>query len=677
MYFPKSQITTNLYTNGKEYVYAGTNKEYIGYYFQTSNGKYYTGKNPNDPPVEEIVIPQTSVVNDAEEGEIGNYSQEAALYLVPDAYAMASNIGINAVPPKPPTQTINLPTEENYDLGEYQRYFTSKDNEIRYTEIDKKQYEKFVNQEPDVDYSLYTAFKLPWLITGNRNEVVNVNKRTIERVSSNLTLSGFDSYFRGKYSQYFKYFTNENLYTDGSEFVNSLTRKPYKGYYHRHPEKGPMVGAQHIDKPHDFLIPISEMYSTLQTGSYRIPTGSLGISYFRGGSPPPIAPRVNPAFVTTWNVPSNNFDIVIGLDSTKTYNFTVDWGDGQQQTITSNTDLTHTYATSGNYFVTINGTFPRIVNSQAAATHNNLIAINNWGNIKWESMNSAFDDCINLENNQIKDTPDLSNVTDMRFMFDNAGSNASYFLIKNIDKWDTSNVTLMNSMFRSSSYSPASPDIKNWDVSKVTNMANMFKDTPLFNSPLDNWNTSALQFMGSMFESASAFNQSVDHFNTSGVTSMNFIFAGANAFNQPLNSWDVSNVTSMQGVFANAYDFNQPLNNWNVGNVTDMGAMFFIESGFTGKFDQDISSWNILKVFDFTQFLTRQQLSTPNYDRLLIGWRNTLNTTYPAGAGYPYKPTASFGTSRYTATTGVGTAATARAELISNFGWTITDGGSV
>ena len=28
MYFPKSQITTNLYTNGREYVYIGTEKEY-------------------------------------------------------------------------------------------------------------------------------------------------------------------------------------------------------------------------------------------------------------------------------------------------------------------------------------------------------------------------------------------------------------------------------------------------------------------------------------------------------------------------------------------------------------------------------------------------------------------------------------------------------------------------
>ena len=257
MYFPKSQITTNLYTNGKEYVYVGTDKEYIGYYFQTSKGKYYTGKNPNDPPIKEIIIPIQSLNKDAEEGEIGNYSQDAALYLVPNVYAIASNLGLNATPPKPPTQKTNLPTEKDYNLGEYQRYFASKDNEIKYIEIDKKQYEKFISQEPDVDYFLYTAFQFPWLISDNRNEVVNVNKKTIERISSNLTLPGFPSYFKNRYDQYFKYTIGSNLKTDGTEFLIESTRKPYSGLYHIHPTKGPMVGAEHINISHEFLIPIS------------------------------------------------------------------------------------------------------------------------------------------------------------------------------------------------------------------------------------------------------------------------------------------------------------------------------------------------------------------------------------------------------------------------------------
>ena len=43
MYFPKSQITPNLYTNGKEFAYVNNKQEYIGYYFKVSTGKYFTG----------------------------------------------------------------------------------------------------------------------------------------------------------------------------------------------------------------------------------------------------------------------------------------------------------------------------------------------------------------------------------------------------------------------------------------------------------------------------------------------------------------------------------------------------------------------------------------------------------------------------------------------------------
>jgi len=257
MYFPKSQITTNLYTNGGEYVYVSTNEEYTGYYFQTSEGRYFTGRNPNDPPNKEIQIQETSKLRDAEEGEIGSYNLSTSLYLVPEVYATAKSLNPNSSPPLPPTQVINLPTKENYKWGEFQRYFSSKNNEVRYTEIDENQYTKFIDKDPNVDYALYKVFQFPWLISGNRNEVINVNKKTIERTTLNLKLSGFKSYFKNRYDQYYKYTKGSNLKTDGTEFLNKSTGKRYIGLYHIHPEKGPMVGAEHTLQIHDYLIPIS------------------------------------------------------------------------------------------------------------------------------------------------------------------------------------------------------------------------------------------------------------------------------------------------------------------------------------------------------------------------------------------------------------------------------------
>jgi hypothetical protein len=50
MYYPKSQIKTNLYTNGDEYVIELTKSPYSGYYYLTSTGIAYTGKTPDDRP---------------------------------------------------------------------------------------------------------------------------------------------------------------------------------------------------------------------------------------------------------------------------------------------------------------------------------------------------------------------------------------------------------------------------------------------------------------------------------------------------------------------------------------------------------------------------------------------------------------------------------------------------
>ena len=86
----------------------------------------------------------------------------------------------------------------------------------------------------------------------------NENKATITLLESK-GLRGFTSYFNKRFDQYFKYTSGEilsNLETDGTEYKIEKTGKPYKGLYHIHPDKGPMVGAEHINRPHDFLIPI-------------------------------------------------------------------------------------------------------------------------------------------------------------------------------------------------------------------------------------------------------------------------------------------------------------------------------------------------------------------------------------------------------------------------------------
>ena len=56
MYYPKSQIITDLTTNGSEFIVADSGERYIGSYFTTSNGKSYTGKTPQDA-ITSLLIP--------------------------------------------------------------------------------------------------------------------------------------------------------------------------------------------------------------------------------------------------------------------------------------------------------------------------------------------------------------------------------------------------------------------------------------------------------------------------------------------------------------------------------------------------------------------------------------------------------------------------------------------
>jgi hypothetical protein len=44
MYYPKSQIKPNLYTNGGEFILSTTKKEYKGYYYKISTGQIYWKK---------------------------------------------------------------------------------------------------------------------------------------------------------------------------------------------------------------------------------------------------------------------------------------------------------------------------------------------------------------------------------------------------------------------------------------------------------------------------------------------------------------------------------------------------------------------------------------------------------------------------------------------------------
>ncbi len=208
MYYPKSQILPNLYTNGEEYIYSSNSKEYIGPYFATADGKFFTGVNPNDKPNHRL----TPLSNTPESKDPTYQSEDIPedYYVIDDYYYYAKGVNIfnMGTPPPLPKNSFPTPSQKDYEIGEIQRYFIKKYNEVLYIEIDKEDYPKYAKRTQQVNSSLYLPFTLPWIITGNRKEAFKINKASVNRIERNNSIQGFKSYFKGRFDQLFKYSKN-------------------------------------------------------------------------------------------------------------------------------------------------------------------------------------------------------------------------------------------------------------------------------------------------------------------------------------------------------------------------------------------------------------------------------------------------------------------------------------
>lgn len=120
-----------------------------------------------------------------------------------------------------------------------------------------------------------------------------------------------------------------------------------------------------------------------------------------------------------------------------TYNFTVNWGDGTSDTITSynQAEVTHTYAASGTYEVEILGTLTHFQFNNTG-DKKKILDVIQWRTVVFSDMSNMFYGCTNLVMSAT-DEPDLSGITSMSNMFRNASS-----FNQDIEGWGTSSVTI-------------------------------------------------------------------------------------------------------------------------------------------------------------------------------------------------------------------------------------------
>jgi len=199
MYFPKSQTKTNLYTNGGEFTIQQSNTPYTGYYYETSKGEYYSGKTPNESPTFKLIKIQTNTLSTPDlTSPIDRY------YILENGYLKSTTLPFSNIPPPTPKQTYPVLTDDDYRLGEFQRYYLKKSNEPQFLEVSKEEYQKFVIRDNSVLYQLYIPFKINWILTGDKEQVYKTNQGIVGKAERDNNLTGFTSYFKNNFTQFYK-----------------------------------------------------------------------------------------------------------------------------------------------------------------------------------------------------------------------------------------------------------------------------------------------------------------------------------------------------------------------------------------------------------------------------------------------------------------------------------------
>jgi hypothetical protein len=190
MYYPKSQIKTNLYTNGDEYILSTNQQNYKGYYYKTSNGDKYTGKFPDDGS--NILLVELTPSSD-EPGE-----NNPILTLAISQYN--TNLQLERFLP---LSNQPSPSLQDYILGSFTRYFCKKTNELKYIEINKETHDKLKVRDKQIAWDLYEPQSIVWQINGDREGTFLANKNNIALLEKRQKWYGFSQYLKEDYLKYY------------------------------------------------------------------------------------------------------------------------------------------------------------------------------------------------------------------------------------------------------------------------------------------------------------------------------------------------------------------------------------------------------------------------------------------------------------------------------------------
>jgi hypothetical protein len=188
---------------------------YVGYYWKTSRNEFYTGKTPQNTPSEKLYPFLRNDINN-----ITSTPTFTPIFInnitVPltqeDDITNSNNLSYATLkPPVNPNTLVTLPyfsptlpTNKDYEIGEFRRYFCKKTNEILYLEISKDTHDKLVSKDNSLLWQLYFPFDIPWRLIGNLSKIFTINKNIVELTSTQLNLPLFSEYLNNDFTKYHK-----------------------------------------------------------------------------------------------------------------------------------------------------------------------------------------------------------------------------------------------------------------------------------------------------------------------------------------------------------------------------------------------------------------------------------------------------------------------------------------
>jgi hypothetical protein len=251
MYYPKSQIKSNLYTNGGEYVYASDKTTYTGYYYTTSDGKAFSGKEPNSGVNVRIISYNSTTGNEVTNQPLigGDEVIQSTINLTDapfddDSYDVVSKQSNypklkNFKPRKIPNQYLRRPQKEDVKLGGYNKFFTKKRTSFLYYEISEEDYNLLIEKDKTIAFDLYEGVSIFWDLYD-----FSLNKTKVADVERDYKWYGFTNSFNDNFTTSPDLPTVSYLYTRGNEFLLP-NRTSYVGYYHYMSEGKVMTGKYH------------------------------------------------------------------------------------------------------------------------------------------------------------------------------------------------------------------------------------------------------------------------------------------------------------------------------------------------------------------------------------------------------------------------------------------------